>query len=218
MPGRKRGPRKSRLKPGCLVRRCEEIQACVEQWHSWASGFRISLLELGGGSGMALKSLLGTTKSRMGLLGALARLKERSLWKRQVNEFVSRLEITYGPDGWCVGCQVLVFHTVPLEEAHWRETWIQACLDAGLVCGEVDLRFSPAPPVTVYLADDRHPTHQTIWDLEQRAFQGDFQAQHLLQEYYLTVERTRVHSFSQGLSPLIRAEQSQDFFPPLDRG
>ena len=143
----------------------------------------------------SLPRLLGSTKKRLGLSGAVALLKERALWKKDVVHYVSGQETTQGSNGWHPHYHLLIFHLGDLDVEKWYQSWAKACKDAGL--GRPSrmhgLTLQPAESAAGYMAkwglasestgahvkDAKHG-NRAIWDIEQSAASGDLSTKNLL--------------------------------------
>lgn len=221
-------PRCPRCRVSLMATRRDEIQACIDWWTASPLN-RVSMLTLTAPHtpDHSLPRLLGSTKKRFGLAGAVALLKERALWKRDVREYVSGQETTQGGNGWHPHYHLLIFHVGDLDVDSWYHSWAQACKDAGLgrpsrVHG---LTIQPAESAAGYMAkwglaaeqtgahvkDAKHG-NRAVWDLEQSAAQGNRSSRHLLKQYYRAMRRRRTHTFSRGLAP-IRLKHALGFKP-----
>lgn len=81
-----------------------------------------------------LSRILGTTKSRRGLRGAAALLKERHGWKTSpIFGYVQALEVTHSSkNGWHPHLHLLLFCTSDLNLDLIYQSWADACNHAGL--------------------------------------------------------------------------------------
>lgn len=212
-------PRCPRCRVSLMARRQSEIQACIDWWLSSPLGLKVSMLTLTAphSADHSLRRFQGSTKARRGIAGALARLKERALWKRDVVEFISGMETTKGPNGWHLHYHVLVFHVGELDQGEWFRSWAQACRDAGLgrPSRAHGITIQPAESAAAYMAkwgvasevtgahvkDAKHG-NQTIAALELKAAEGDSGARAELKKYFRAMRGKKVHTFSRGLSPV----------------
>jgi hypothetical protein len=96
-----------------MSKRGDEIQYCINKWLESSPDAEVSMITFTAPHvwGDTLDQMLGNTKSRQGMRGAIALLKQRQLWKADAEHFVSGLEITHGRNGWHCHFHVLVFHT-----------------------------------------------------------------------------------------------------------
>lgn len=202
-----------------MAQRKDEIQTAIDQWRSYSLMHQVSMITLTVPHALrhSLKRLLGKTKTRDGLAGAVARLKERATWKRDVDEFVSGFEITEGKNGPHPHFHILIFHTRPLDLNAWYESWAKACTDSGLGTPSRahGLTVQPAESAAGYMAkwgisseitgqhvkEAKHGNH-SIFELEQLAAQGDKAARNRLKQYLWAMKRKRVHTFSRGLAAI----------------
>lgn len=213
-----RSPRCPKCRLGLLSGRSTEIQYCIDRYLAQSPVNWVSMLTLTAPHyvSWSLARFLGSTKSRQGIRGAVALLKERKSWARTIEHFVSGLEITYGQNGWHAHFHILVFHSSPLDTDSWISDWQSACLDAGLgrPSPKFGLTIQSGTNAARYISKwslaseavggSHHKIAKkgglSIGQIEQLAAAGDNFAQRKLLVYNKTTLRARWHNFSRSLS------------------
>lgn len=222
-----------------MDQRQSEIQAMIDT--ARRDGFQVSMITLTAPHGhyLSADTFLGSTRYRTGISGAVALLKQRSLWREHIENYVSAAEWTYGrQNGYHYHFHLLVAHSEPLDVGAWFDAWSDCCADAGLS------RPSPRHGVTVQNATNA-AAYMAKWsvvseavggnhkrakngnlsraELESAAIEGHGWACRALKTINRLTYRRRTHSFSRAWSKLRAryarrivnhgnlAEQSQEF-------
>lgn len=212
-----KSPRCPKCRLGLLSGRSTEIQFCIDRYLAESPFHRVSLLTLTAPHyiSWSLARFLGSTKSRLGIRGAVARLKERKNWSKTVDHFVSGLEITYGKNGWHAHFHILVFHSLSLDSGDWYQNWVDCCLESGLgrPSQKHGLTLQSGTNAARYISkwslaseaiggDHKQAIgdNRSIAQIEQAAAAGDTFSQRKLLVYNKTTLRARWHNFSRSLS------------------
>jgi hypothetical protein len=200
--------------------RTSEIQALID-W-SRARGYQVSMVTLTAphGKWLSAPDFVGSARLRTGIVGAVTRLRERALWRRQVIEYVSTQEYTYGrSNGIHYHYHLLVVHQDDLDSRAWLSSWQRACKDAGLRQPSAAHGFTaqPATNAAAYMAkwgvaaENAGGLHKRAAngnysqaELEAAALSGHCWAGAALRTINRLCFRRRVHTFSRGFSQLRR--------------
>lgn len=208
--------------PSCRVylmsQRVSEIQALID-W-SRAKGYQVSMVTLTAphGKWMSPADFLGSVRLRTGIVGAVARLRERSTWKKSVVEYVSTQEYTYGRvNGLHYHFHLLVVHSDDLNKSAWLRAWQKACVDSGLRAPSAayGLTVQPATNAASYMAkwgvaaENAGGLHKRAAngnysqvELESAVLRGETWAGPALRKINKLTYRRRVHTFSRGFAKL----------------